>query len=237
MIHILPILEDNYCYIIEGRGKECIVIDPGEAKPVEIFLNQARLKPVAILNTHHHDDHTAGNMALKKRYGINVFGPAAEMQNIHCIDKGLHDGDHFEMAGIEIFVIATPGHTSGHIIFYSKGENALFSGDTLFSMGCGRLMEGSAEEMFNSLQKIKSLPPQTLLYCGHEYTQSNGEFAKFINPDNQEIKKRLEAVIDLHQQGLPAIPVSLSVEFQTNPFLMANTQKEFAGLRARKDSF
>lgn len=237
MIHIIPILRDNYCYLIEGADKQCAIIDPGEVKSVQLYIEQHGLKPIAILNTHHHADHIAGNADLKKHYQIPVIGPKAEAKHIPNMDRGLDEGDRFSEAGIDLSVIATPGHTNGHIVFYWEKESALFAGDTLFSMGCGRLLEGTAQDMYNSLQKLKALPAETQIYCGHEYTQSNGAFALSVDPDNVDLKVRLEEVRKLRLNNRPTLPVSLATEMKTNPFLRAASLNDFAGLRARKDNF
>lgn len=237
MIHIVPILRDNYCYLIEGADKACIIVDPGQVTPVESHIAQHGLKPVVILNTHHHADHVAGNAELKARYGIPVIGPGAEKAKIPHMDKGVGEGDAIEQAGIALSVLETPGHTKGHIVFYCKDKGALFSGDTLFSMGCGRLLEGSAGEMFESLQKIKSLPHDTDIYCGHEYTKSNGDFALTVEPDNNDIKNRMKDVIKLQTNNRPTLPVTLAVELKTNPFLRSADSATFAQRRRQKDNF
>ena len=237
MIHIVPILRDNYCFLLEGAHRQCLIIDPGQVTPVESHLKLHGLTPVAILNTHHHADHIAGNAELKQKFSIPVIGPKAEQGKIPAMDKGVAEGDWFEEAGIRLSVIETPGHTKGHIAFYWKDKGALFCGDTLFSMGCGRLLEGTAEEMYSSLRKIKTLPPETDIYCGHEYTKANGAFAMSVEPDNPDIQNRLKEAIRLQTNGRPAIPVSLALEMKTNPFLRAENAAAFAELRRQKDNF
>lgn len=237
MIHIIPILRDNYSYLLEGADRHCLILDPGQVTPVEAHLKLHGLIPVAILNTHHHADHIAGNAELKEKFHIPVIGPKAEQAKIPHMDIGLSDGEIFSDAGITVSVIETPGHTKGHIVFHWKDKNALFCGDTLFSMGCGRLLEGTAEQMFSSLQKIKSLPQETEIYCGHEYTEANGDFALSIEPDNQDIQNRLKEAVRLQTNGLPTIPVTLASELKTNPFLRAADAADFASLRRQKDNF
>lgn len=237
MIHIIPILRDNYCFLLEGADRQCLIIDPGQVTPVESHLKLHGLTPVAILNTHHHADHIAGNAELKQKFSIPVIGPKAEQGKIPAIDKGVAEGDWFEEAGIRLSVIETPGHTKGHIAFYWKDKGALFCGDTLFSMGCGRLLEGTAEEMYSSLRKIKTLPPETDIYCGHEYTKANGAFAMSVEPDNPDIQNRLKEATRLQTNGRPTIPVSLALEMKTNPFLRAENAAAFAELRRQKDNF
>ncbi len=236
-VHIIPVLKDNYCYLLEGADKQCIIIDPGQVKPVELYIQQNGLKPVLILNTHHHADHVAGNVELKSLYDISVSGPKAEENQIRGLTKSVTEGDVIEQSGLSLRVIETPGHTKGHIVFYCEDANALFSGDTVFSLGCGRLLECSPEEMFSSLQKLKTLPPQTDIYCGHEYTVSNGDFALTVDPDNQDLKTRMSEAKKLRTNNLPTLPVTLETELKTNPFLRASDASSFAALRSQKDNF
>lgn len=236
-VHIVPILRDNYCYIVEGDDQNCIIIDPGQVAPVSAFIAERSLNPALILNTHHHADHVAGNAELKSLYNVPIIGPKSEMPMIPHIDKGVAEGDVIDQSGTTLHVIETPGHTNGHIVFYAPALNALFAGDTLFSMGCGRLLEGSADDMFASLQKLAPLPDDTLLYCGHEYTESNGRFALSVEPDNRDIQTRMADVAKLRANGLPTLPVTLRTERATNPFLRADSAKKFAELRLRKDQF
>lgn len=236
-IHIIPVLRDNYAYIVEGENKGALIIDPGQVQPVDAFIQQHGLNPVLILNTHHHADHVAGNAELKAKYNIPVIAPRAELKLIPHATKGVEQGETIEQSGIMLDVIETPGHTNGHVVFYCKAANALFSGDTLFSMGCGRLLEGTAEDLFASLQILKYLPPDTQLYCGHEYTQANGNFALSVYPDNADLANRMKDVARLRANNLPTIPVTLETELKTNPFLRADSAKNFAELRLRKDNF
>lgn len=232
-VHIIPILRDNYCYLITRPDNSCLIVDPGQVNPVRATIEQRGLKPVLILNTHHHADHVAGNLELKQQYGIPVYAPAAEENKIPHADHGLKEGDDVE--GLK--VLFTPGHTAGHISFYSEENNALFCGDVLFSMGCGRIMEGMPADLWSSLQMIKALPPQTNIYCGHEYTQNNGAFAQTIYPDHWDIQTRMEEVRKLRTNNLPTLPVTIGTELKTNPFLMAQDLATFTDLRQRKDRF
>ncbi len=236
-VHIIPVLQDNYCYIVEGDGKRCIIIDPGQVKPVAAHIDQHGLTPVLILNTHHHADHVAGNAELKAAYKIPVLGPTAEEKMIPHLTGTINPGDIVSEAGVNFHVIATPGHTMGHIVFYDAENRLLFAGDTLFSMGCGRLLEGRPDDMFESLSVLKSLPPETLLYCGHEYTESNGAFAASLGPESAELKSRREEVRKLRLNNRPTLPVTLATEMETNPFLQAGNVATFADLRHRKDHF
>ena len=237
VIHLIPILHDNYCYLIEGADKQCFIVDPGQAFPIESYIKEHGLLPLAILNTHHHGDHVAGNADLKSLYNIPVIGPFAEKSKIPTLTKGVKDDDVIEDSGIRLMVMETPGHTNGHISFYCPSANALFCGDTLFSMGCGRLFEGTADDLYQSLQKIKSLPLKTNIYCGHEYTAANGKFAAHMEPENMDIQKRISEVFALRKDNCPTLPVTLEVELKTNPFLRAENAETFADLRKQKDSF
>lgn len=236
-VHIIPILRDNYCYVVEGIDKRCIIIDPGQVAPVTLFIADNKLVPELILNTHHHADHVAGNADLENLYRIPVIVPLTELKMIPHAHKGVREGDIIEQSGIMLHVIETPGHTLGHVVFFEPNIKALFSADTLFSMGCGRLMEGTADQMFASLQKIKTLPVDTQIYAGHEYTQSNGDFAASIEPDNADIAARRTEVSKLRLNNLPTLPVRLEAELKTNPFLRVEDAKKFAELRLRKDNF
>ncbi|MFA5592408.1 MAG: hydroxyacylglutathione hydrolase [Micavibrio sp.] len=236
-IHIVPVLNDNYAYLVEGDGGDCIVIDPGDSGPVLDYMRSNALKAVAVVNTHHHGDHTGGN----SDFSCPVHAPEKELSKIPSAHHGIKDGDMLSLAGIIMKAIETPGHTKGHLVFYMEATHdappALFAGDTLFSMGCGRLFEGSAEDMFASLQRLKELPPETRIYCGHEYTRSNAEFALSLEAENEALKKRAEDVAALRAQNLPTIPVTLETELLTNPFLRAESAALFAKLRERKDNF
>lgn len=233
IVHIIPVLDDNYCYVLEGADRQCLIIDPGEANPVKLYINKNKLKPVAILNTHHHGDHTGGNLD----FGLPVIAPESEKIKIPGFSKGVKDGDTLTLAGIDLRVLETPGHTKGHVVFYCEAAGALFSGDTLFAMGCGRLFEGSAQDMYDSLQKLKKLPPETKIYCGHEYTIANARFAAHVEPDNQDIANRMVDVKSLRDKKEPTIPTTLEIELKTNPFLRADNVQAFADLRQQKDNF
>jgi hydroxyacylglutathione hydrolase len=233
-IHTVAILRDNYCFLIEGPDQTCVIVDPGEVTPVEASIKTLGLTPTLILNTHHHADHVAGNKALKELYKISVAAPETELSRIPHADISLKPGD---IAAFDLEVLFTPGHTNGHISFHSPSYHALLCGDVLFSMGCGRVLEGTHEDLYNSLQLLKTLPLNTKIYCGHEYTQSNGAFALTIHPSNSVIQARMEDVRKLRSNNLPTLPVTLETELQTNPFLMAESLEEFKSLRDKKDRF
>ena len=223
-IHIIPILQDNYAYVVE-EGDVTVVIDPGEAEPIIAFLEQNNLKPDWVINTHKHWDHVNGNAVILEKYNARLAAPAECGDSDHL----LKDGDQF----LGFDVIETPGHTMGHIVLYHPVEKILFSGDTLFSMGCGRLFEGAADDIFPSIQHIKLLPPETQIYCGHEYTLSNAKFAANILPHNHDIQNRLSVI----SGQKCTIPTLLSEELKTNPFLLAETVEEFTRYRTAKDNF
>lgn len=232
-IVFIPQLSDNYSYLLLSGGKVAVV-DPSEAGPVRDILDARGLGLDYILNTHHHWDHTDGNLDLKDEYGCEIVGPAAEADRIPGIDTGLREGDRWTLGNAEARIIETPGHTSGHICFYFAREKALFSGDTLFSLGCGGLFEGTAEQMWNSLCKLMTLPDDTLIYCGHEYTLACGRRCLAAEPDNEALKRRLAEAKDKKKQGLPTLPVTLKSEKETNVFLRAGSAERFAEIRATK---
>lgn len=192
MIHvdIVPILNDNYCYIL-SCGEDVAVVDPGDGAAVLRALEERGVAPSKILITHHHGDHIAGIDAIKNAYGCTVYGPAREAQKIPQLDVRLDDGATLTLGNEDVLVLLTPGHTAGHIVYWFEQSSLLFSGDTLFSLGCGRLLAGTAEEMFASLQKIKNLPDGTQIFCGHEYTLANAEFCRSIKPDDSALTDKI----------------------------------------------
>jgi hydroxyacylglutathione hydrolase len=236
-IHVIPTLEDNYSYVI-AEGEKAMVVDCGEAAPVLAFLREKRLTAETTLLTHHHGDHVAGIGGLRNAFpGMTVLAPARDMDRIDGVDEGLRDGDTFVFAGHAIEALATPGHTRNHLCYHAPSLAALFSGDTLFSMGCGRLFEGTPEDMFASLQRLKRLPDATSVYAGHEYTLKNAEFALSVMPDDTKLRARAEEVAALRAKKLPSLPVALCREKETNLFLRATDAGAFAELRARRDRF
>ncbi|MDQ7089396.1 MAG: hydroxyacylglutathione hydrolase [Methylococcales bacterium] len=237
-IHQIPVLNDNYIYLLhETSSDQTAVIDPAIAEPVLDTLNTLGLSLNYILNTHHHHDHIGGNVALKKATGCQIVGAEADKSRIPQLDIALKEGDCFQLGAEKARVIATDGHTLGHLVFYFEQANALFCGDTLFAMGCGRLFEGTAEQMWASLNKIAALPQQTQIYCAHEYTETNAVFALSIEPKNADLKFRMEQIKLQRQQGLATVPFSLAEELATNPFLRAENCEAFAEIRQQKDSF
>jgi hydroxyacylglutathione hydrolase len=251
-IRLVPLLADNYGYLLHDPATgDTAVVDPSEAAPVLAALAAYGWRLGHILNTHHHPDHTGGNAALKAATGAQIAAPKADLHRIPDVDVPLAEGDCYRVGGSKARVIAVPGHTSGHIAFWFEADQALFCGDTLFSLGCGKLFEGTPEEMWRSLGKLRALPDTTRVYCGHEYTQSNARFAASIEPDNEQLKARVAEVATLRAGGKPTIPSTLGVEKSTNPFLRADRPElqaalglagkppaeVFAAIRRAKDKF
>lgn len=214
----VPALKDNYIWLLTHTpSNHAIVIDPGEAAPVLKQLSEKNLKLAAILITHHHWDHTQGIEELLRHQKVPVYGSAQEA--IEFCDHPLQDNDiiHFDQLDLSFSVMEIPGHTRGHIAYY--GMNSIFTGDTLFTAGCGRIFEGTPAQMYHSLNKIAGLPPETFVFCGHEYTEQNLLFAKTVEPDNSQLMARLHKVQKLRASNKPTVPALLGVELQTNPFL------------------
>tara|TARA_Y100000768_G_scaffold353863_1_gene306491 strand:+ start:254 stop:973 length:720 start_codon:yes stop_codon:yes gene_type:complete len=237
-IEIIPCLQDNYSYLIidESNNFACVV-DPSESKPVINFIENNNLKLKYILNTHHHHDHIGGNKELKKKFRSIVIGFKEDSHRIPEIDILLDDNQIWKAENFVAKIIHIPGHTTGHICFHFFNEKLLFSGDTLFSLGCGRIFEGTYEQMFNSLNKIKSLPGETKVYCGHEYTLNNSKFCIKYDPLNLTLKQKVEDIKKKIKDGLPTIPSTIKEELECNIFLRANDLKSFSKLRDLKDNF
>ncbi len=237
-IHAIHVLNDNYAWFLRDEAtRTTAIVDPGEAAPVERWLEQHGDRLDFILLTHHHNDHIGGTTTLQQRYRAKVAGPAAEQHRMPHMDLPLNDGDTIAIGQSLGRVLAMPGHTLGHISYYFDQPPALFCGDTLFSLGCGRLFEGTAQQMFESLAKLRNLPAQTLVCCGHEYTLSNSRFALHIDPDNAALQDRARTVQALRARGEATVPSTLGLERATNPFLRATTVQELADLRQQKDVF
>src|SRR5262245_3949859 len=251
-IELVPCLKDNYAYLVFDRAEGvCGVVDASEAEPVKRALEARGLKLTHILSTHHHMDHVGGNLALKQAYGVQVVGAAKDAARIPGIDVGLQEGDTFSLGSHVARVLEIPAHTSQHIAFWFEADRAVFTGDTLFAMGCGRLFEGTPEMMWSSLSKLMRLPDDARIYCGHEYTEANGRFALTVEPDNADLKRRMDEVKRTRAEGLPTIPSTMGLEKKTNPFLRAQSPEirrvlelndasnvdVFAETRRRKDKF
>ncbi|NOU14349.1 MAG: hydroxyacylglutathione hydrolase, partial [Methylococcaceae bacterium] len=203
----------------DTKSDSTAVVDPALSEPVLDELKRQNWQLNWILNTHHHADHVGGNLELKAKTGCKVIAANTDKHRIPGFDQGVDEGDVIAIGYYAASVLTTPGHTSGHIAFYFAEAGALFCGDTLFGMGCGRLFEGSAEQMWQSLQKIKALPGNTRIYCAHEYTQANGRFALTMEPENQALQQRVNEVRELRSRNQPTVPSTLQQELDTNPFL------------------
>ena len=219
-IEIIPCLNDNYSYLIKDDQTNTVaIIDPSEFGPCDEKINQKYKKLDFILNTHHHFDHVGGNTELKKKYSSKILGFEKDKKRIPSIDVLLKDDQEFRIGGLNFRTIFIPGHTLGHIAFYLEKEKIVFTGDTLFSLGCGRIFEGTYQQMFDSLNKIKSLPGDTEIYCGHEYTNNNLEFCLKFNPNNNYLKEKEKIIKAKIKDKKPTIPTTIKEEIQTNIFL------------------
>ena len=237
-IHQIPLWEDNYIYLLHEQQKnKTAVIDPGEAEAVQQFLKSNNLKLDCILNTHHHFDHTGGNLKLKEEWNCKIYGFKEDEKRIPGIDVCLKEGETFFVGAMGFEVLYVPGHTLGHIAFWSKKHRILFCGDTVFAMGCGRLFEGSPEQMFSSLSKIKQLPKDSRIYCAHEYSLKNARFALSLNPSNPDLQKRFQKITTLRENNQATVPFYLKEELLTNPFFRAASVAEFAEIRKKRDYF
>ena len=234
----LPALNDNYIWLVhDPDSNETLVIDPAEAAPVLAAAEARGWRITAIWNTHWHPDHTGGNAAVKAATGATITGPAAEAAKIPTLDHQVREGDTVALGKHVATVWETPAHTAGHISFNFADDRAIFVGDTMFAMGCGRLFEGNAAQMHANLQRMATLPDDTVVYCAHEYTQSNGRFAAHVEPDNAAIAARVAQVDRLRAAGEPTVPTTIADERATNPFLRASSAEELGRLRAAKDQF
>ena len=219
-IHQFPCLSDNYGVLLHDAERGVTAsIDAPDAKAVAAALKAKGWKLTHILTTHHHADHTDGNLALKKDTGCSITGPRGEAAKIPGIDKAVGEGDTFSFGAHEVRVLETPGHTAGHITYWIPSAEVALVGDTLFAIGCGRVIEGNPQMMWNSLEKLMRLPKETSVYCGHEYTQSNAKFALTIEPENAALQKRAKEVDQLRAGGKPTLPTTIGLELDTNPFL------------------
>jgi hydroxyacylglutathione hydrolase len=234
-VSLIPVLSDNYVFLIE-RGQQAAVVDPAVAEPVIAALDAKGLELTAILQTHHHSDHIGGTPGLLERWPqAQVIASAADRLRIPLQTVGVEGGSHLPLMGEDVQVLAVPGHTRAHIAFVLPGSGHLFCGDTLFVGGCGRLFEGTAEQMHGSLQALAALPPETQVWCAHEYTASNLAWAAEQQPEDRAIAARLAEVLDRRNQGLPTIPSSIGQERATNLFVRAPNPGALAELRQSKD--
>ena len=237
-IHIIKCLQDNYSYIIVDEiSLNACVVDPSEAKPIINFVESNNINLKYILNTHHHFDHVGGNIELKKKYDVEVIGFRGDKDRIPEIDTLVDDLKIWKKDNFEAKIYHVPGHTNGHIAFHFFKEKKIFTGDTLFSLGCGRIFEGTYEQMFNSLNKIKKLPKETEVYCGHEYTLQNSNFCIANDSQNLQLQIKIAKIKEKLENGLPTIPTSLNDEIQCNICLKARDVQSFSKLRDLKDNF
>ena len=219
-VHQFPCLSDNYGYLVHDPDSGLTAtIDTPEVEPIHAALDARGWKLNFIFNTHHHDDHAGGNLELKSQTGCQIIGPAADADRIPGIDRVVGEGDSVMLGAWAFTVHDTPGHTRGHIVYHCPQAGIGFVGDTLFALGCGRLFEGTPQQMWTSLQKILSWPNETLSYCAHEYTQANARFALSVEPDNADLLSRNDDIDAARQRGEPTVPTTLGLEKRTNPFL------------------
>ena len=234
----IPVLSDNYVWLVhEPESQETMVVDPAVADPVLAEAAERGWTITQIWNTHWHPDHTGGNAAIKEATGCHVTGPEAEQDRIPTLDRMVKGGDTVKLGSVTAEVIDVPAHTAGHIAFHIPSEKMVFVGDTLFAMGCGRLFEGTAAQMYDNMRKLEALPDATRIYCAHEYTKANGEYALAAEPDNLAIKERMAEVLTLRERGEATVPTTIRQERATNPFMRAGSVEELAARRTAKDNF
>jgi hydroxyacylglutathione hydrolase len=232
----IPVLSDNYIWLVhEGQSGETMVVDPAVAEPVLAEAEARGWTITQIWNTHWHPDHTGGNVAIREATGCTITGPAAEYARIPTLDVQVQGGDTVKFGESEAQVIDVPAHTAGHIAFHFADEQIAFVGDTLFAMGCGRLFEGTAEQMYANMRTLEALGDDTHIYCAHEYTLSNGRFALTVEPENAALIKRMAEVSAMRELGEPTVPTTIALERATNPFMRAISIEELAERRAAKD--
>jgi len=233
----VPVLTDNYVWLLhDSENGETAAVDPSVAEPVLEAVAVRDWDLTQVLNTHWHPDHTGGNAGIQTTTGAPVTAPA-EAERVGKIDRVVHEGDRVRVCDREAVVWDIPAHTAGHIAYYFEDEGMIFVGDTMFAMGCGRLFEGTAEQMYANLQRICALPGEVRIYCGHEYTLANARFAEHVDPDNRAVADRFQRVKALREAGKVTLPTTVAEERETNPFVRATNAEEFARLRAAKDSF
>lgn len=232
----IPVLSDNYVWLVhEPVSGETMAVDPAVAEPVLAEAQQRGWQITQIWNTHWHPDHTGGNAAIREATGCTITGPAAEAERIPTLDRLVSEGDTIALGSVTARVLDVPAHTAGHIAYHFAEDRAAFVGDTLFAMGCGRLFEGTAEQMFVNMRKLEVLGDETRIYCAHEYTMSNGRFALTVEPENAALVSRMAEVTAMRERGEPTVPTTIALERATNPFMRASSVAELAERRAAKD--
>lgn len=238
-VELVPIFDDNYVFVLIDETNNCILIDPGESYPVDAYLEQNSLSLAGILITHHHADHIGGVQELKNKFQCPVFAPLKNKPQIPFADHFIKEGDMVKIGDMSFSVMELPGHTLGHVAYWNANKKWLFSGDVVFGLGCGRLFEGTHEQMYQSLQRIKSLPPEALIYCTHEYTERNLNFCRLlshyddtpITGEDEDLELYANELLNRRSLDLPSVPLKLSIECKVNPFLLAKSVQQFTYLR------
>jgi hydroxyacylglutathione hydrolase len=233
----IPVLSDNYVWLLPYQPGLAAVVDPAVSDPVLAAADAHGLRITHILNTHWHPDHVGGNLAIKAATGCTIVGPTREAARIPGLDRAVDEGDTVKLGDLVADVLFVGAHTAGHIAYHVPAANVLFPGDTLFAMGCGRLFEGSAADMFSAIAKLKALRPETLVCCAHEYTLSNARFAITVEPENAALRARLSAVEAARAADQPTVPFRLWEELETNPFVRADSIEQLGARRSAKDVF
>ena len=237
LVETIRCLEDNFSYILIDQNKNACVIDPSESVPIINFVEKNNIKIKYILNTHHHYDHIGGNKEIKKKYNAKIVAYKNDLHRIPDVDISLKNNQIWTAENFKSKIIHIPGHTNGHICFFFENEKIAFTGDTLFSLGCGRIFEGTYEEMFTSLKKLKELPKETKIYCGHEYTLKNSEFCLKYDKNNKRLQNKINEIKNKVNNNIPTVPSTIDDEIACNIFLRAETLGEFSKLRDLKDNF
>jgi hydroxyacylglutathione hydrolase len=234
----IPVLSDNYVWLVhEPQSGETTVVDPAVAEPVLAEAEKRGWRITQIWNTHWHGDHIGGDEEIQRATGCTITGPAAEADRIPMLDRQVREGDIVRLGPVAARVIEVPAHTSGHIAYHLPDEHMVFVGDTLFAMGCGRLFEGTADQMYTNMKRLEALPADTRVYCAHEYTLSNARFAITVEPDNAALRARVADVERARAQDEATVPTTIGLEQQTNPFMRAHSVAELAERREAKDNF